>query len=73
MFPSLSPTDRRSIHGAANVRGALAKRDRWNSRADARRWLLDSEKGVWTKWDERVLDLFVVRSSGAEKSGLKRS
>ncbi|KAF9242021.1 Alpha/beta hydrolase fold-1 [Melanogaster broomeanus] len=59
MFPSLSPTDRRSIHGAANVRGALAKRDRWSSRADARRWLLENGKGVWTKWDERVLDLFM--------------
>ncbi|KIJ63501.1 hypothetical protein HYDPIDRAFT_112921 [Hydnomerulius pinastri MD-312] len=59
MFPSLSPTDPRSIHGAANVRGALAKRDRWSSRADVKRWLVGSGKGVWAKWDKRALDLFV--------------
>ncbi|KAF9220132.1 hypothetical protein BS17DRAFT_739673 [Gyrodon lividus] len=59
MFPSLSPSDPRSIHGAANVRGALAKRDKWSSRADARRWLVGNGKGVWTRWDKSVLDLFV--------------
>ncbi|KAF8835770.1 hypothetical protein BDN67DRAFT_937612 [Paxillus ammoniavirescens] len=59
MFPSLSPTDPRSIHGAANVRGALAKRDKWSSRADARRWLIGNGKGLWAKWDKNALDLFV--------------
>ncbi|KIM55410.1 hypothetical protein SCLCIDRAFT_298120 [Scleroderma citrinum Foug A] len=40
MFPGMPPTDPRSIHGAANVRGALSKRDRWANREDAMLWLL---------------------------------
>lgn len=62
MFPSMSPTDPRSIHGAANVRGALAKRDRWPSRAEFKRWLATSGKSIWGRWDPRVLDLYVVRA-----------
>ncbi|KAH7883452.1 Alpha/beta hydrolase fold-1 [Phlebopus sp. FC_14] len=60
MFPSMSPEDPRSIHGASNVRGALAKRDHWGSRQEARRWLVgNGARGVWAKRDTRVLDLFV--------------
>ncbi|KAL4079050.1 hypothetical protein J3A83DRAFT_4367769 [Scleroderma citrinum] len=40
MFPGMLPTDPRVIHGAANVRGALVKRDRWSNREEARQWLL---------------------------------
>lgn len=40
MFPGMPPTDPRSIHGAANVRGALSKRDRWANREEAKLWLL---------------------------------
>lgn len=61
MFPFMSPTDPRSIHGAANVRGALAKRDTWPSRTELRRWLVTSSKSIWARWDPRVLDLYVVR------------
>jgi len=59
MFPSLSAADRRAIHGAANVRGALAKQDRWASRADFRQWLATRGKRIWGRWDPRVLDLYV--------------
>ncbi|KAI5994756.1 Alpha/beta hydrolase family-domain-containing protein [Pisolithus albus] len=99
IFPGLPPTDFRMIHGAANVRGVLAKRDKWSNRAEAKRWLLGTKNGdpedlpgkqrgggslgrpesqsylgknanqtgngdagrttVWSKWDDRVLDLFV--------------
>ncbi|KAG2158770.1 uncharacterized protein EDB93DRAFT_1100392 [Suillus bovinus] len=45
MFPSLTPTDPRSIHGAANVRGFDE--------------VVDGQQGVWRKWDKRVLDLYV--------------
>ncbi|KAG2753482.1 hypothetical protein P692DRAFT_20828975 [Suillus brevipes Sb2] len=48
MFPSLTPTDPRSIHGAANVRGSLAKHDRWT----------DME-ALTRKWDKRVLSGYV--------------
>ncbi|KAG1731869.1 Alpha/Beta hydrolase protein [Suillus paluster] len=58
MFPSLSPTDPRSIHGAANVRGCLAKRDRWENMEALVKWLVGG-KGVWRKWDERVLSTYV--------------
>lgn len=58
MFPSLTPTDPRSIHGAANVRGSLAKRDRWTDREALIKWLLGG-KGVWRKWDKRVLSSYV--------------
>lgn len=58
MFPSLTPTDPRSIHGAANVRGSLAKRDRWMDREALTRWLVGG-KGVWRKWDKRVLSGYV--------------
>ncbi|KAG2340095.1 hypothetical protein BDR05DRAFT_890505 [Suillus weaverae] len=58
MFPSLTPTDPRSIHGAANVRGSLAKRDRWTDREALTRWLMGG-KGVWRKWDKRVLNGYV--------------
>jgi hypothetical protein len=58
MFPSLTPTDPRSIHGAANVRGSLAKRDRWTDREALTRWLVGG-KGVWRKWDKRVLSGYV--------------
>ncbi|KAG2126065.1 Alpha/beta hydrolase fold-1 [Suillus clintonianus] len=58
MFPSLTPTDPRAIHGAANVRGCLAKRDRWTEREALTRWLVGG-KGVWRKWDERVLSGYV--------------
>ncbi|KAG8218013.1 Alpha/Beta hydrolase protein [Butyriboletus roseoflavus] len=59
MFPFMSPTDLRSIHGAANVRGALAKRDTWPSRTELKRWLTTSGKGLWVRWDPRVLDLYM--------------
>lgn len=58
MFPSLTPTDPRSIHGAANVRGSLAKRDRWPDREALMKWLVGG-KGVWRKWDKRVLSSYV--------------
>lgn len=58
MFPSLSPTDPRSIHGAANVRGSLTKRDRWPSKEALQTWLAGG-KGVWRKWDKRVLSSYV--------------
>lgn len=58
MFPSLTPTDPRSIHGAANVRGSLAKRDRWTDREALTKWLVGG-KGVWRKWDKRVLSSYV--------------
>ncbi|KAG2136778.1 Alpha/beta hydrolase fold-1 [Suillus cothurnatus] len=58
MFPSLTPTDPRSIHGAANVRGSLAKRDRWPDRETLMKWLVGG-KGVWRKWDKRVLSSYV--------------
>jgi len=54
MFPSLSPTDPRSIHGAANVRGSLAKRDRWPNREALEKWLVGGKR-IWRKWDKRVL------------------
>ncbi|KAI6043514.1 Alpha/beta hydrolase fold-1 [Pisolithus marmoratus] len=57
MFPDMPPTDPRAIHGAANVRGVLFKRDKWSSRAEAKRWLLG--KTIWSKWDDLALDLFV--------------
>lgn len=60
MFPFMSPTDPRSIHGAANVRGALAKRDTWPSRTELRHWLTRGGKNIWSRWDPRVLDLYVV-------------
>jgi len=91
MFPGMPPTDPRSIHGAANVRGALSKRDRWANREEAKLWLLgikgsslgkqearenearhvdaknrgngnNSNKriGIWSKWDDRALALYVV-------------
>ncbi|KAF8552929.1 hypothetical protein OG21DRAFT_1464978 [Imleria badia] len=59
MFPSMPPTDPRSIHGAANVRGARIKRDTWSSRAEFKRWLTTSGKSIWARWDPRVLDLYV--------------
>ncbi|KIO10233.1 hypothetical protein M404DRAFT_129483 [Pisolithus tinctorius Marx 270] len=61
MFPSMPPTDPRAIHGAANVRGVLTKRDKWSSRAEAKRWLLGIKgaKTIWSKWDDLALDLFV--------------
>ncbi|KAF8447216.1 Alpha/Beta hydrolase protein [Boletus edulis BED1] len=59
MFPFMSPTDPRSIHGAANVRGARAKRDTWSSRAEFRHWLATGGKSIWSRWDPRVLDLYV--------------
>ncbi|KAN0076730.1 hypothetical protein V8E55_010585 [Tylopilus felleus] len=59
MFPSMSPTDPRSIHGAANVRGARTKRDTWTSRAEFRDWLTKSGRSIWSRWDPRVLDLYV--------------
>lgn len=62
MFPSMSPTDPRSIHGAANVRGARTKRDTWTSRAEFRDWLTKSGRSIWSRWDPRVLDLYVVRT-----------
>ncbi|OJA12629.1 hypothetical protein AZE42_04471 [Rhizopogon vesiculosus] len=58
MFPSLSPTDPRSIHGAANVRGSLTKRDRWPNREALEKWLIGG-KGVWRKWDKRVLSSYI--------------
>jgi len=58
MFPSLSPTDPRSIHGAANVRGSPTKRDRWSDREALGKWLVGG-KGVWRKWDKRVLSSYV--------------
>ncbi|KAG0697843.1 Alpha/Beta hydrolase protein [Suillus ampliporus] len=74
MFPSLSSTDPRSIHGAANVRRSLAKRDRWSNRETLMKWLVGG-KGVWRKWDERVLSTYVRygfeevdESAGAGKS-----
>ncbi|KAG0694939.1 hypothetical protein DFH29DRAFT_296435 [Suillus ampliporus] len=48
------PTDPRSIHGAANVRGSLAKRDRWPNREALVKWLA-GWKGAWREWDERAL------------------
>lgn len=60
MFPSMSPKDPRSIHGAANVRGARAKRDVWASRKELRHWLTQRGRSVWSRWDPRVLDLYVV-------------
>lgn len=63
MFPSMSPTDPRWIHGAANVRGAGAKRDAWLSRAEFKHWLATSGKSIWARWDPRVLDLYIVRAS----------
>ncbi|KAH0826887.1 Alpha/Beta hydrolase protein [Lanmaoa asiatica] len=59
MFPFMSPTDPRMIHGAANVRGALAKRDTWPSRTELKRWLTTNGKSIWNRWDPRVLDLYV--------------
>ncbi|KAG1744748.1 hypothetical protein EDB19DRAFT_1694117 [Suillus lakei] len=58
MFPSLTPTDPRSIHGATNVRGSLAKRDRWTDRNALMKWLVGG-KGVGRKWDKRVLSGYV--------------
>lgn len=63
MFPSMSPTDPRSIHGAANVRGARAKRDTWPSRAEFKRWVRTMGKSIWARWDPRILDLYVVCTS----------
>ena len=63
MFPSMSPTDPRSIHGAANVRGACAKRDTWPSRAEFKRWATTMGKSIWARWDPRMFDLYVVRAS----------
>lgn len=40
MFPGMAPTDPRVIHGAANVRSTLARRDCWADRREARVWLL---------------------------------
>jgi len=59
MFPSMSPTDPRSIHGAANVRGARAKRDTWSSRAEFKRWAMTTGKSIWARWDPRMLELYV--------------
>jgi len=59
MFPSMSPTDPRSIHGAANIRGARAKRDVWASRKELRHWLTQRGRTIWTRWDPRALDLYV--------------
>ncbi|KAG1732564.1 hypothetical protein EDB19DRAFT_1733407 [Suillus lakei] len=58
MFPSLTPTDPHSIHGAANIRGSLAKCDRWTDRNALMKWLVGG-KGVWRKWDKRVLSGYV--------------
>ncbi|KAI6120216.1 hypothetical protein EV401DRAFT_1887726 [Pisolithus croceorrhizus] len=43
IFPDLPPTDPRIVHGTANVRGVLAKRDKWSNRAEAKRCLLGTE------------------------------
>ncbi|KAI6029092.1 hypothetical protein BKA83DRAFT_4214373 [Pisolithus microcarpus] len=104
MFPGMSSTDPRVAHSNANMRGSLAKRDKWSNRAEAKRWLLGIQgsgpegqrrqrrdidisggakqresqsqnvgsgrgksinngkargKTLWSKWDGRVLDLFV--------------
>lgn len=40
MFPGMSSTDPRVAHSNANMRGSLAKRDKWSNRAEAKRWLL---------------------------------
>ncbi|KAI6100608.1 hypothetical protein F5141DRAFT_1009268 [Pisolithus sp. B1] len=58
MFPGMPPTDPRAIHGAANVRGVLAKQDTWSDRAEAKR--CKGGKTVWSKWDDLALDLFEV-------------
>ncbi|KAI6100606.1 hypothetical protein F5141DRAFT_308717 [Pisolithus sp. B1] len=107
MFPGMSSNDPRVAHSNANMRGSLAKRDKWSSRAEAKRWLLGIQgnrpkdqgdqrrdidisgnakqregqgqnvgsghkkrtgngkakaKTPWSKWDDRVLDLFVERA-----------
>jgi len=59
MFPSMSPTDPRSIHGISNVRGARAKRDTWPSRAEFKHWVTTMGKSIWARWDSRILDLYV--------------
>lgn len=40
LFPGMSSTDPRVVHSTANMRGALAKQDKWLNRAEAKRWLL---------------------------------
>ncbi|KAG6332973.1 hypothetical protein ID866_6116 [Astraeus odoratus] len=61
----MDPKDPRSIHGAANVRGALAKRDRWSSREEARRWLLGIKGGDVEK-EKKVSG---ISSEHGEKKG----
>ncbi|KAI6043509.1 Alpha/beta hydrolase family-domain-containing protein [Pisolithus marmoratus] len=58
VFPGMSSTDPRVVHSAANMRGALAKQDKWLNRAEAKRWLLGET--LWSKWNDQTLDLFVV-------------
>ncbi|KAI6100351.1 Alpha/Beta hydrolase protein [Pisolithus sp. B1] len=66
IFPDLPPTDPRIVHGTANVRGVLAKRDKWSNRGEAKRWLLGTT--IWSKWDDQALDLFVPALSPAEST-----
>ncbi|KAI6029090.1 hypothetical protein BKA83DRAFT_676790 [Pisolithus microcarpus] len=68
MFPGMSPTDPRAIHGAANVRNVLAKRDTWSDRAEAKRWLLDIKGSVpkGRRYEQR--DVGTSRSSESPKN-----
>ncbi|KAG9313296.1 hypothetical protein JVU11DRAFT_5600 [Chiua virens] len=59
MFPGMSPDDPRSLHGAANVRGARVKRDTWSSRTEFKKWVTKSGRSIWARWDPRVFDIFV--------------
>ncbi|KAI6114692.1 hypothetical protein EV401DRAFT_1979891 [Pisolithus croceorrhizus] len=68
MFPGMSPTDPRAIHGAANVRGVLAKRDTWSDRAEAKRWFLDIKGGDPEGRQSKQRDIDIGRSSEPPKN-----
>ena len=69
MFPGMPPTDPRSIHGAANVRGALAKRDRWANREEAKLWLLGIQNNVSEKRSpESEIERVGVKKKDHDKS-----
>ncbi|KAH7927430.1 alpha/beta-hydrolase [Leucogyrophana mollusca] len=53
MFPGMPPDDHRVIHGNANVKGVLSRRDRWKDREATLKYL--SSRHPWKKWDPRVL------------------
>ena len=72
MFPGMPPTDPRSIHGAANVRGALAKHDRWANREEAKLWLLGIKNNVSEKRSPgSEIERVGVKKKDHDKSGNK--